>query len=200
MSILAQGLTDYRLPDYQDHAAVLSRLAVTVSDLVPVCEYWRSVDPEFKEYRPAWIFDHRVHPTNEYLAYYGPGGFSVHFGPRVALIGAGCRYSGFATIRPLQDVHLSAFKSVARVIGGTRLVLIPEENGPIHDAAMYDGASLDECVTLIRKAWGAPHPATEIVTEDVEVYYRRKFPVWYVETLESAANTIPQDGSSDPAS
>jgi hypothetical protein len=187
MSTLAQGLTDYRLPDYRDHAAVLSRLATTVSDLAPVHEYWRSVDPESKEHRPAWTVDHRLHPADDYLAYHGPGGFSVRFGPRVAIIAAGCRYSGFATIRPLQNVHLAAFKSVARALGGTRLVLMPEENGPIYDAAMYGDVSLDECVTLILTTWGAPHPAAEILTEDLEAYYRRKFPVWYVETLERVA-------------
>ena len=182
MSILAQGLIEYDVADYRDHGAVIARLSPTVPDLVRVHHYWRSVDPASTETYPSWTFVPGS-PPEDYSAYYGPGGFSVHFGPRVAYVGASCRFSGFATIRPLQAVHLPAFKSVARVLGGTRLILIPEENGPIWDAAMYEGASLDQCIALIRKTWGDPHPKTEVVTEDVQVYYRRKFPAWYVESV-----------------
>src|SRR5947209_4877244 len=70
----------------------------------------------------------------------------------------------------------------ARAVGGTRIVLIPDYD-PVHDIALYGGCSLDECIALLRQRWGEPHPATEIVTEDVQVYYRREFPVWYVESL-----------------
>jgi hypothetical protein len=187
MSILANGLTYYRVLNYRDHAAVIARLSMTISDLNRVRDYWRSVDPEFKEIHPMWSVVHHGEGAYEHLAYYGPGGFSVRFGPRIACVEAACRYSGFATIPALQVAHLPAFKSVARSLGGTRLALIPEENGPIWDAAMYDGVSLDECIDLIRKTWGDPHSPTEVITEDIEVYYSRKTPVWYVEALENAA-------------
>ena len=183
MSILANGLIDNRVPDYRDNAAVIARLSPTVPDLIRVRDYWRSVDPQSKETHPSWTLVHHGNPPDEYFAYYGPGGFSVHFGPRIACIEAACRYSGFATIPALQAVHLPAFMSVARALGGTRLVLMPQENGPVWDAAMYDGVSLEECITLIRRTWGDPHPTVEIVTEDVEAYYRREFPVWFVEII-----------------
>lgn len=186
MSILADGLTDHHVADFRDHAAVISRLSPTVPELLRVRNYWRSVDPESKEVHPAWSVVHHGEGNDEYLAYYGPGEFSVHFGRCVAVVGAGCRYSGFATIPALQAAHLPAFRAVARALGGTRLLIVPEDNGPISDAAMSDGASLDECAELIRKAWGDPHLPTEVVTEDIDVYHSRKAPIWYVEVLENA--------------
>jgi hypothetical protein len=183
MSILTNGLIEYHVPNFRNHEALIATLSTTVPDLVRVSDYWRSVTPEYKGDHTAWTFIHEGEPSGEYefLAYYGPGGFSVHFGPRVACIGASCRFSGFATIPPLQAVHLPAFRSIARSLGGTRIALMPEENGPIWDAAMYDGASLEDCIALVRKTWGDPHPRTEVVTEDPKVYDRRKFPVWYCE-------------------
>jgi hypothetical protein len=187
MSILADGLTDHHVADFRDSAAVISLLSPTVPELLRVRDYWRSVDPQSKEVHPAWSVVHHGEGPDEHLAYYGPGGFSVHFGPRVAVVGAGCRYIGFATIPALQAAHLPAFRAVARALGGTRLLIIPEDNGPISDAALYSGASLDECAELIRKAWCDPQLPTEVVTEDLDVYYRRKVPIWYVEVLENVA-------------
>lgn len=183
MSTLAQGLTEYHVPDYKDHAEVIARLSLTVSDLARVQAYWRSVAPGFNEAYPCWTCVKEGSPPDAYLAYYGPGGFSVHFGRLVACVGALCRFSSFATIRSLQSAYLPAFKSIARVLGGTRVVLMPEENAPVWDAGMYQGASLDEYIALVRSVWGEPHPRTEVVTDSLEAYYRRKFPVWYVESV-----------------
>jgi hypothetical protein len=183
MSILAQGLIDYGLSNYRDDTTVIARLYPAESDLMRVRDYWRSVDPDFREPYPSWTCVRHGSPPDEYLAYYGPGSFSLHFGPRIACIGAPCRYSGFATMSALQAIHLRAFMSVAQALGGTRMVLMPEEHGPVWDAAMYDGVSLEECIALIQTSWGDPHPTVEVVTEDVGVYYRRKFPIWFVETV-----------------
>jgi hypothetical protein len=185
MSILTHGLVDYHVPNYRDHAGVNARLSPTVPDLNRVRDYWRSVSSDSNEQHPSWTCRHHGSAGDEYesLNYYGPGGFSVKFGPQIACIGASCRYSGFSTIRPLQAAHLPAFISVARALGGTRLVLMPQENGPIWDASMYDGASLEECITLMRMNWGDPHPTVEVISEDVQVYYSRKFPVWFVTSL-----------------
>jgi len=187
MSILANGLTDHRIPDFRDHAAVIARLSPTITDLGKARDYWRSVSADSTEPHPVWSVEHFGEGETEYIAYRGPGGFSVHFGSHVAVVGAGCRYSGFATIPALQAAHLPGFRAVASALGGTRLVLVPEDNGPIWDAAMYEGASVDECVKLIRRTWGEPHSPTEVVTEDLDVYYRRKAPIWYVEVLQQTA-------------
>ena len=62
------------------------------------------------------------------------------------------------------------------------MVLIPDYD-PVEEIALYDGSCLDECIALLEQRWGTPQPTTAIVTDDVEVYYRRKFPAWYVERL-----------------
>jgi hypothetical protein len=176
MSILTYGLAEHGVRDYHDYVAVLDRLAPTVPDLLRVRDYWRSVSPQFMDSHPDWTVIHHKNPPDEYLAYRGPGGFSVQFGQRVAVIGAACRYSGFVTIGPLQAIHLPAFRSIARALGGARLVLMPEENGPIEDAAMLDGASLDECITLLRRNWSEPHPRIEVVTDEDLVWYLDELP------------------------
>src|SRR5207249_2605827 len=121
-------------------------------------------------------------PEEDYLRYHGPGWFSIAFGEHVARVSGICRWSGFATIDDRQRIHAEGFRSIARALGGTRMVLIPEYD-PADEIALYDGGSLDDCLELLRQRWGAPHPRTEVVTPDLEEYYRRKFPVWYVESI-----------------
>lgn len=192
MSTLAHGLIDNQVTDYRDSASVIARLSSTESDLIRVRDYWRSVDSKSKEAYPSWTSVHHSNPPYEHLTFYGPGGFSLHFGPQIVCIVAGCRYSGFVTIPALQAAHLPAFKSVARSLGGTRLVLMPEENGPIWDA-IHDGISLENCIALMRKKWGDPHQTVEVITEDVKVYYRRKFPTRYVDSA-LPNQTIDENG------
>ena len=183
MSILVNGLTNHQVPNYRDQASVVERLSPTVPDLDRVRDYWRSTNGIFKETSPVWT------PVEDYtyFAYHGPGGFVVHFGAHVAVIVASCRYSAFVTMPALQATLLPAFRSVALALGGTRLIMMPDDDRPLGDAAMYNGASLDECVGLIRKTWGEPHSPTEVATEDFDAYNRRETPVWYVEALENAA-------------
>jgi hypothetical protein len=184
MSIRADALVDYRLPDYRDQLAVISRLTPSLPDARTVVEYWRIADPDYSEDTTGGWAARLVHnpPEGDFLRYHAPGGFSIAFGEHVARVSGICRWSGFATIRQLQQVHAAAFRSIARALGGTRMVLIPEYD-PVNDIALYGAGSLDECIALLQQRWGAPHPTTDIVTEDVEVYYRRQFPVWYLETL-----------------
>lgn len=183
MGIRANALTDYRVPDYRDQAAVVSLLSPALSATLAVSAYWRVEDPDGADTNGVWsaYFVHNP-PEDDILRYNGPGGFGVTFGQRVARVHAACRWSGFATMAELQQVHATALRSIARALGGTRIVLIPDYD-PVEEIALYDGGSLEVCVELLRQRWGAPHPRTEIVTPDVEEYYRRKFPVWYVESI-----------------
>ncbi|HSU55638.1 MAG TPA: hypothetical protein VLT36_16400 [Candidatus Dormibacteraeota bacterium] len=184
MSIRAYALVDYRLPDYGDQPAVVSRLAPSLPNARAVGEYWRLADPDYPVDTAEGWTARLVHnpPEDDFLRYHGPGGFSIAFGERVARVSGICRWSGFVTIRRLQQVHATAFRSIARALGGTRIVLIPEYD-PVNDIGLYGNGSLGECIDLLQQRWGAPHPTTDIVTDDVEVYYRRQSPVWYVETL-----------------
>lgn len=182
MGVRANSLANYSVPDYHDQTAVLSLLEPTLPAARAVANYWRAADPNYTT-RDTWTAEVTHNPPeDDFLRYYGPGGFSVAFGQQVARVHAACRWSGFATIAPLQHVHVAAFRSIARALGGSRIVLIPDYD-PVEEIALLDGVSLDECIALLQQRWGAPHPATEIVTEDVEIYYRRQFPVWYVERL-----------------
>ena len=184
MSIRADALVDYQLPDYRDQPAVISRLVPSLPDACAVVEYWRVADPDYSEDTATDWTGRLVQnpPEDDFLRYHGPGGFSIAFGERVARVSGTCRWSGFATTRQLQQVHATAFRSIARALGGTRMVLIPEYD-PVNDIALYDAGSLDRCIEFLQQLWGAPHPTTDIVTDDIEVYYRRQFPVWYVEVL-----------------
>jgi hypothetical protein len=184
MGIRANSLADYSVPDYHDQSAVVSLLASTLPATRAVASYWRVADFDYADTTDTWTAELAHNPPeDDFLRYHGPGGFSVAFGQHVARVHAACRWSGFATIAPLQQVHAVAFRSISRALGGSRIVLIPDYD-PVEEIALYDGASLDGCIALLQQRWGAPHPTTEIVTEDVEVYYRRQFPVWYVETLK----------------
>jgi len=184
LSIRADALVDHQVPDYLDQAAVSSLLAPSLPATLAVVEYWRLADPDYSGDTTANWTGRLVHnpPEDDFLRYYGPGGFSIAFGERVARVSGICRWSGFATMRQLQQVHAAAFRSIARALGGTRMVLIPEYD-PVNDIAIYDTGSLDQCIELLQQSWGAPYPITDIVTDDVEAYYRRELPVWYLETL-----------------
>jgi hypothetical protein len=184
MGIRANALTDHRVPDYRAQAAVVSLLTPTLSAARAVADYWRAAQPDYADTADVWSarFIHNP-PEDDYLRYDGPAGFSVSFGERVAQVSGPCRWSGFCTIAALQQPHAIAFRAISRALGGECMVLIPDYD-PVEEIALYAGSSLAECITLLEQRWGAPHPTTEIVTEDVEVYYRRQFPVWYVETLK----------------
>jgi len=187
MSVRANALVDYRVPDFRDQLAVVSLLAPSLPATRAVVEYWRAASPDYSDAAEAWTAQ-LVHnpPEDDYLRYHGPGGFSIAFGGCVARVSGICRWSGFATMRQLQQVHAAGFRSIARALGGTQMVLIPEYD-PVDDIALYDVGSLDKCIEFLQQRWGAPHPTTDVVTDDVEVYYRRKVPVWYVEKLNHDA-------------
>ena len=184
MGIRANSLADYSVPDYCDQTAVASLLASALPATQAVADYWRATDPDYVATADTWIAELAHNPPeNNFLRYHGPGGFSVAFGQHVVRVHAACRWSGFATISPLQRVHAGAFRSIGRALGSSRIVLIPDFD-PVEEMALYAGSSLDECIALLRERWGVPHPTTDIVTDDGEVYYKRKLPVWYVENIK----------------
>jgi hypothetical protein len=183
MGIRANALTDHKVPDFRNLPAVLSLLAPTMPAAIELRDYWRSVDSNYVDSNETWnVSFSRNPPEQDYLRYNGFGGLSVSFGEHVAQIHADCRWSGFVTMPPLQKVHAAAFLSIALALGGDHIVMTPDFD-PVVEIALYNGGSLEDCINLLRQCWGAPHPITEVVTEDVEAYYRRKFPAWFVESL-----------------
>lgn len=183
MGIRANALTDHRVPDYRNQVAVVSLLAPTLPAARAVADYWRAAQPDYTDAVDVWNAYFLQSPTEgDYLRYDGPAGFSVRFGERVARVSGPCRWSGFCTMAALQPPHVAAFRAISRTLGGERMVLIGDYD-PVEEIALYDSGSLDQCITLLEQRWGEPQPTTSIVTDDVEVYYRRKHPPWFVERL-----------------
>jgi len=183
MGIRANALTDHRVLDYRNQAVVVSLLTRTLPAARAVADYWRAAQSDYKDTVDAWnaLLVHNP-PEDDFLRYNGPGGFSVTFGERVAKVSGPCRWSGFCTMASLQPLHATAFRAISRALGGSRVVLIPDYD-PVEGVALYDGGSLDDCIALLEQSWGAQQSTTAIVTNDVEVYYRRQHPAWFVERL-----------------
>jgi len=179
MSILLVGLVEHRVPDYNDEPAVLARLAPTVPVLLGVAEFLSAYLPEYKVIERGWTTVH----DHTYFAYHGPAGFSVVFGKYVAVIRGNCRHSAFATMRDLQAAYLPAFRNVAGALGGTRMALMSDQNDAIQDAAIYTGASLDECLAMAAKSWGPARRKVAVIGASMKAYNARKAPVWYLETV-----------------
>jgi hypothetical protein len=82
----------------------------------------------------------------------------------------------------LQQPHAAAFRVISRALGGGRMALIPEFD-PVFEVAIYDGRGLDDCISFLEQRWGAPQPTTAVITDDVQILYRREHPAWFVERL-----------------
>ena len=117
-----EGLTDHRVPNISDPEDVIVRLSPTVLTLMRVGDYLRAENPARTETHPIWRLDE--YDKDHFI---GPGGFIVRFGSRVAQITALTRYSTFVLTPSLQAVYLPAIRSIARALGGTRLVLKSNE-------------------------------------------------------------------------
>jgi hypothetical protein len=78
---------------------------------------------------------------------------SIRFCPNVAEIVAGARWRGFLTIPPLRDVHRAAFLAIARAVGATAIIFIPDYADELIDAA-EEGKGFEECLKLIEEKWG----------------------------------------------
>ncbi|MBN9692465.1 MAG: hypothetical protein J0M24_19625 [Verrucomicrobia bacterium] len=183
MGIRAKALTDHRVPDFRNQAAVLALLTPTLPATRVVADYWRAVQPHDTDTVDAWSAYFIQSPTEgDYLRYDGPAKFSVSFGERVARVSGPCRWSGFCTMAAIQSPHAVAFRAISRALGGQRMVLIPDYD-PVEEIALYEGRCLDDCIALLEQGWGVPQPTTTIVTDDDEVYYQRQYPAWFVEKL-----------------
>ena len=113
-------LVDHKVPDHLDRAAVISRLAPTLTATIAVRDYWISIDPDDPgDPSDCWTASPQAPPPHEkFVLYSGPGGFSITFGPKVAKVRASARWRGFLSIEPIRRVHLAAFRSIAAGPGG----------------------------------------------------------------------------------
>jgi hypothetical protein len=136
-------------------------LADTVPAAIAVREYWRTADPESLGPEPE-LWKPAQHHSAEHPVYLGPGGLLLSFGKQVVVVSALARWSGFLTIEPLRIVHLSAFRSIARCVRGTRLLLLPDAMDEGYDA--INGAlSQEECAARLQKKYGLPQPSVTAI-------------------------------------
>jgi hypothetical protein len=184
-------LADHTVPDPLDRAAVLDWLAPALPKARAVRDFWNAYNPdEARDEDDRWEASRPCpSPYNGSVSYYAPGGFFVYFGSRVVNVRASLRWRGFLSIKPLRRVHLPALRTIAGLLGASRLVYLPDDD-PILDAATLDGASLDDCISELRRRWGASQASVEDIEPEVVRATEHGVPtVWYLEMLPSRSGT-----------
>jgi len=164
MSTRTHAIIDHRVDNYQDTKAAVMLLAQTVPAAAAVEEYWRSVSPERSGTEPGLWRASDLH-SEDHVDYLGPGDLLIAFGQKVVRISASVRWSGFLTIEPLRRVHLSAFRSIAKCIRGTRLLLLPDVSDVGYDA-VRNGMSLEECIARLQAEYGSPQLSVDNIPPD----------------------------------
>ncbi len=136
--------------------AMLRILETTTPACRAVEEYGRENDSFYEPDRfLAWsVFEKgESDQLQDHWWFAGPGHMSIRFCPNVAEIFAGARWRGFLTISPLRDVHRAAFLSIARAVGATGIIFVPDYADELIDAA-EEGKGFEECLKLIEEKWG----------------------------------------------
>jgi hypothetical protein len=138
---------------------------MVLTSVLPAVEavesYWHGVEPENSTPEPE-LWKPAQHYGPDQLDYIGPGGFLISFGQRVVCISASARWSGFLTIEPLRNVHLAAFRSISRSVGGTRLLLLPDAMDERYHA-ISEALSQEQCVARLREKYGPPQPSVTAI-------------------------------------
>jgi hypothetical protein len=178
-------LVDHKVPDYLDRAAVISRLAPTLTATIAVRDYWISTHREDPgDLSDFWTASPQVPPPHEkFVLYGGPGGFSVTFGPKVANVRASARWRGFLSIEPARRVHVPAFRSIAVALGASRIAYLRDDD-PLTLDALTDGASLDDCIAEMGRRWGPPQASVECIAQEIVEATEHGVPtVWFLEEV-----------------
>jgi hypothetical protein len=153
-----RGFVDYRQRDDVDRSpdAMLRILETTTPACQAVEEYWRDNDTYYEPGRfLAWAVWEKGESDElkDHWWFAGPGHMSIRFCPNVAEIFAGARWRGFLTIPPLREVHRAAFLSIARAVGASGIIFVPDYADELIDAA-EEGKGFEECLKLIELKWG----------------------------------------------
>jgi hypothetical protein len=180
-------LANHTISDPLDRAAVLDRLAPALPEAMAVREFWDTYDPdEARNEAYRWDASPPIPPPHDkYVSYNAPGGLFVYFdfGSPVVNVRASLRWRGFLSIDPLRRVHLPAFRKIAALLGGSRVVYMPDDDLIIYDARS-EGATLDDCIAALKRRWGPPQESVEVIDPDVVQATNHGVPtVWFVETI-----------------
>jgi hypothetical protein len=186
MGTRTRGFVDLHLSNEirSESGRVVSLLARATSACLEVEQYWRSADAlREPNARDSWsVYKGAADDLNKRW-FSGPGSMNVHFGLRVAMILCGARWRGFLTIPALRKVHRKAFLSIARELGATAIMFVPDYAEELA-GAMDDGKSFDECLRLMESTWGPLQGDLDEISPRVIAECENCPPkVWYLEHL-----------------
>lgn len=158
MGTRTRGFIDYRHSDevVRSPDDILRILETTTPTCRAVEEHWRENDSYYEPDRfLTWgVFKKgESDQLKDHWWFAGPGHISIRFCPNVAEIFAGARWRGFLTIPLLRDVHRAAFLAIARAVGATGIIFVPDYAHELIDAAR-EGIGFEECLKLIEEEWG----------------------------------------------
>lgn len=172
---------DHDVTDYQDQAAVLARLAAAAPAALAVHEYWnRAGDTSQSWAEDGWAADPVLRHEREYRSYTGPGGLFLKVGPHAAKIRTAGRWRGFLSIPPLHQVHLRAFRDIARALGATRIAYFPDDDD-LYDV-FYGAGTFGDGIAVLERDFGASLPDVDNVAAEIAEETEHHVPcVWYVE-------------------
>ena len=174
---------DNDITAYRDQSAVLARLEPTFSAALAVQNYWNTANAAFKpESEHRWTADPIMPHEQHYRSYTGPGSLFLKVGPHAAKVRTGGRWRDFLSIPPLRDVHLQAFRSIAKALGATQVAYFPD----CEDAweVLYEGGRYSDVLPILEGYFGLPQPSSEMVsTEIVADTDSIVTDVWYSEDI-----------------
>src|SRR5688500_1884627 len=170
----------YDLSRFDDEAATLARLNSVLSAALAVREYWRAVNPGgYKSDR--WEAEPVTPRTPNVRRYSGPGSLQLTVTPAAAQISTGGRWRGILSIEPLREVHLVAFRAIARAMRSAKLALCADSHDDVLAVFLANG-SQDECIAQMRSTMGPPQPSlVSIQPEVVEQVEHGPPDVWFLE-------------------
>src|SRR5437870_3919805 len=154
MGVRIHVYLSHDLPRFDDAAVTLARLNTALPMALAVREYWRRIDNNDNEL-DHWRAEPVTPRTPSCRRYEGPGCLWLNVTPAAARIYTGARWAGFLTIDPLRQVHLAAFRAIARALGSTTMAVCADARDDVSDVFLEKG-SLADCIAQLKSAMGPP--------------------------------------------
>jgi hypothetical protein len=180
-------LLDHRVPDHWDRSALLKRLADTMPTALAIREYCLAVAPDPTPIADLeWSADPQSPRQPKHVNFTGPGSLFLSLTAVAAKIRTGGRWRGFLSIDPLRQVHLEAFRSIARALEATKLVYFADDDF-VNDL-FWDGKAQEECIALLEQMCGPPQASIDLIDPKIARATEHGVPtVWYVERTVGAS-------------
>jgi hypothetical protein len=177
---------NHDLPRFDDTAETLARLSEALPAALAVRAYWDSADPDGQERYENWEPEPINRRRKPCARYDGPGSLFLAVTPAAARIFTGGRWRGFLSIAPLREVHLTAFRAIARALHSPKLALCHDSLDAVEDV-FYDGGTQEECIAKLRSEIGDPQPSVEWIAPKIEAMTEHGVPdVWFLDEIEDS--------------